>query len=76
MEKEKKSGKVDRRDFIKKMAYAAPVIATLVIPKYTAAQPPCPSVCTAVCVDQCTPRCPGRCVDLCPPRCAGRCSGQ
>jgi hypothetical protein len=50
MEKKKKESgkKVSRRDFVKKMAYLAPAIAVLVIPKYTAA-----AGCTGVqCDDQ------------------------
>lgn len=50
MEKKKKgNGKeVSRREFVKKMAYLAPAIAVLVIPKYTAA-----AGCTGVhCDDQ------------------------
>jgi hypothetical protein len=40
MEKKKKeNGKeVGRREFVKKMAYLAPAVAVLVVPKYTAAQ--------------------------------------
>lgn len=65
MKKEKIDGKkeVSRREFVKKMAYLAPAVAVLVIPKYTVAQG-----CTGVCSLQC----PGQCKTLCPPRCPGR----
>jgi len=57
MEKKKKEdGKeVSRREFVKKMAYLAPAVAVLIVPKYTAAQG-----CTGVCGSQCPPRCEGR----------------
>jgi len=44
MEKNKKeSGKeVSRRDFVKKLAYLAPAVAVLVIPKRTMAGSTCP----------------------------------
>jgi hypothetical protein len=44
MEKKKKEREkeVSRREFVKKMAYLAPAVAILVIPKYTAAQTGCP----------------------------------
>ena len=62
MEKKKKeSGKeVSRREFVKKMAYLAPAVATLIIPKYTAAQG-----CTGYCSNQCPPRCDPRCSGFC-----------
>lgn len=63
---------VSRRDFVKKLTYVAPVITTLVVPKYTAAQPSCPFRCSAVCSAQCPPACGGRCAALCPPACGGR----
>jgi hypothetical protein len=39
MEKKREKGEkeVSRRDFVKKMAYFAPAVAVLVVPKYTAA---------------------------------------
>ncbi|HJX32426.1 MAG TPA: hypothetical protein VJ624_11365 [Thermodesulfobacteriota bacterium] len=69
MKKERRDRKkgVSRREFVKKMAYLAPAVAVLIIPKYTAAQG-----CTGVCTPQCPPRCEGRCTTLCPPRCEGR----
>jgi hypothetical protein len=54
MEKNKKEDgeKVNRREFVKKMAYLAPAVAVLVVPKYTAA-----AGCTGVaCDDQSTCR--------------------
>jgi hypothetical protein len=47
--KKKEDGKeVSRREFVKKMAYLAPAVAILIIPKYTAA-----AGCTGVhCDDQ------------------------
>jgi hypothetical protein len=60
--KKKEDGKeVSRRDFVKKLAYVAPIIATLVIPKYAVAQTTCPTVCP--------PRCDGRCPTVCPAFC-------
>jgi hypothetical protein len=55
MEKKKKESEkeVSRRNFVKKLAYLAPAIAILVIPKYTAAQTPCTTVCPG-----------GRCTNL------------
>ena len=45
---EKKEKEVSRREFVKKMAYLAPAVAILIIPKYTAA-----AGCTGVhCDDQ------------------------
>jgi hypothetical protein len=53
MEKKKKKSEkeVSRREFVKKMAYLAPAVAILVIPKHTAAQT-CPTF-------QCSRQCPG-----------------
>lgn len=62
MEKKKKDDEkeVSRRDFVKKMAYLAPAVAILVIPKYTAAQTSChPFQCPQECIG-------GRCSSLTP----------
>jgi hypothetical protein len=60
-EKEEKGKGISRRAFVKKIAYVAPVVTTLIIPKYTSAKPPCPHRCSAVCLNQCPLECPPRC---------------
>jgi hypothetical protein len=60
--KEKKSGKeVSRREFVKKLAYVAPVIATLVIPKYAVAQTSCATFSCHPRCDVRSPECPQFC---------------
>jgi hypothetical protein len=54
MEKNKKKSEkeVSRREFVKKMAYLAPAVAILIVPKYTTAQT-CQNLCPG-----------GRCTNL------------
>jgi len=68
---------ITRREFIRKAAYAAPVITTLVFPHYSEAQI-CPPVivCIGRCGSPCKDQCPTRCVNQCPSRCLIICKNQ
>ena len=59
---------VSRRDFVKKLVYIAPVVTTLIIPKYIQAAPSCSQRCSVVCSNQCP--------NQCRPRCSGRLNAQ
>jgi hypothetical protein len=56
-DKDKKSNKTTRREVLIKIAYAAPIITSLLLSRETAAQSTCHGQCPRQCVPLCTPIC-------------------
>jgi len=62
-DKDNKGDKTTRREVLKKIAYAAPIITSLLLSRETAAQ----STCLGQCAAQCRPLCTPICTPVCTP---------